>query len=192
MLSYTCLFTYLFIFFITLPFNSFLFLKNVFQNKSQTSSHSYVVQLDNIRVQCLLCRNLQCTSASCDKWMSLRSRLLTVMDGWYQWLNVHEFAQTQGDSEGQGSLVCFRVAKSWTWLNDQTTTTIGSLVLIGKMMSPWTLSLKLWRLTFWHKHIVIQRASSIQNSVGWSCLVLPRERGPDEPLGQPCHIQGFF
>ena len=27
------------------------------------------------------------------------------MVGWYHWLNGHEFEQTQGDSEGQGSLV---------------------------------------------------------------------------------------
>ena len=28
------------------------------------------------------------------------------MAGWHHWLNGHEFGQTQGDSEGQGSLVC--------------------------------------------------------------------------------------
>ena len=32
------------------------------------------------------------------------------MVGWYHWLNGHEFAQTQGDSEGQGSL-SFREGK---------------------------------------------------------------------------------
>ena len=26
--------------------------------------------------------------------------------GWHHWLNGHEFEQTQGDGEGQGSLVC--------------------------------------------------------------------------------------
>ena len=26
--------------------------------------------------------------------------------GWYHWLNGHEFEQTQGDNEGQGSLAC--------------------------------------------------------------------------------------
>ena len=26
--------------------------------------------------------------------------------GWHQWLNGHEFEQTQGGSEGQGSLAC--------------------------------------------------------------------------------------
>ena len=26
--------------------------------------------------------------------------------GWYQWLNGHEFKQTLGDGEGQGSLLC--------------------------------------------------------------------------------------
>ena len=28
------------------------------------------------------------------------------MDGWHCWLSGHKFEQTQGDSEGQGSLVC--------------------------------------------------------------------------------------
>ena len=28
------------------------------------------------------------------------------MVGWHHWLNEHEFEQTPGDSEGQGSLVC--------------------------------------------------------------------------------------
>jgi len=32
------------------------------------------------------------------------------MVGWHLWLNWHEFEQTQGDSEGQGTLVCCR---SW-------------------------------------------------------------------------------
>ena len=32
------------------------------------------------------------------------------MVGWHHWLNGHEFEQTQGDSEGQGSLVC---CSSW-------------------------------------------------------------------------------
>ena len=29
------------------------------------------------------------------------------MTGWYHCLNGHEFEQTQGDGEGQGSLVCY-------------------------------------------------------------------------------------
>ena len=28
------------------------------------------------------------------------------MVGWHHWLNGHEFEQTPGDSEGQGSLAC--------------------------------------------------------------------------------------
>ena len=32
------------------------------------------------------------------------------MVGWYHQLNGHEFEQTLGDSEGQGSLACF---SSW-------------------------------------------------------------------------------
>ena len=30
--------------------------------------------------------------------------------GWHHWLNGHEFEQTPGDGEGQGSLACCR---SW-------------------------------------------------------------------------------
>ena len=43
---------------------------------------------------------------------------------WHHWLNGHEFAQTPGDSEGKGSLVCYSygVVKSWTWLSNWTTT----------------------------------------------------------------------
>ena len=32
------------------------------------------------------------------------------MVGWHHWLNGHEFEQTPGDSEGQGSLECW---SSW-------------------------------------------------------------------------------
>ena len=46
------------------------------------------------------------------------------MVGWHHWLSGHEFEQTPGDGEGQGSLVCCSpwVAKSRTWLSDWTTT----------------------------------------------------------------------
>ena len=42
---------------------------------------------------------------------------------WHHQLNGHEFKQTPGDSEGQGSLACCShgVTKSWTWLSDWTT-----------------------------------------------------------------------
>ena len=46
--------------------------------------------------------------------------------GWHHWLNAHEFEQTSGNSEGQGSLA----AKSWTQLNDWTTTTVKFLQLM--------------------------------------------------------------
>ena len=54
------------------------------------------------------------------------------MVGWHHQLNGHEFEHTLGDSEGQGSLVCYivcRVAKSWTRLSDQTTKGMRSLLL---------------------------------------------------------------
>ena len=42
---------------------------------------------------------------------------------WHHWLNGCEFEQTPGDSEGQGSLVCYSpwVTESWTGLSDRTT-----------------------------------------------------------------------
>ena len=47
------------------------------------------------------------------------------MVGWHHWLNGHEFEQTQGDGEGQGSLVCYgswgRKQSNMTyWLNNNT------------------------------------------------------------------------
>ena len=46
------------------------------------------------------------------------------MVGWHYWFNGHEFEQTTGDSDGQGSLVCWvhQVTKGWTWLSDWTAT----------------------------------------------------------------------
>ena len=47
------------------------------------------------------------------------------MIGWHHWLNGHEFEQTLGESEGQGSLACWvhEVAKSQTRVSNWTTTT---------------------------------------------------------------------
>ena len=50
-----------------------------------------------------------------------RKRMRTTEDemvGWHHWLKRHEFQQTQGDSEGQGSLTCcspwgHRVRHDW-------------------------------------------------------------------------------
>ena len=44
------------------------------------------------------------------------------MVGWHHQLNGHDFEQTPGGSEGQGSLGCWvhGVAKSWTQLSDWT------------------------------------------------------------------------
>ena len=47
------------------------------------------------------------------------------MIGWHHWLSGHEFEQTRGDNEEQGSLACCSpgVAKGWTWLSDWKITT---------------------------------------------------------------------
>ena len=48
------------------------------------------------------------------------------MVGWHHRFNGHEFDQTLGDCEGQGSLVCWNygISKSQTWLSDWATNTI--------------------------------------------------------------------
>ena len=48
------------------------------------------------------------------------------MVGWHHWLNGHEFEQTLGDSEGQGSLACCRPwghkeSDITEWLNSNST-----------------------------------------------------------------------
>ena len=40
------------------------------------------------------------------KYHNIVNWLYTQMVGWHHWLNGHDFEQTLGDSEGQGSLVC--------------------------------------------------------------------------------------
>ena len=60
------------------------------------------------------------------------------MVGWHQWLNGHEFEQTLGDGEGQGSLVC---CSPWTheeldtteWLNNWTTKYLVSELRQGEI-----------------------------------------------------------
>ena len=47
-----------------------------------------------------------------------RAESLDEMVGWHHRLNGHEFEETQGDSEGQGSLAVHGVAKSQTQLID--------------------------------------------------------------------------
>ena len=52
------------------------------------------------------------------------------MDGWHHQLNGHEFEQTPRDSKGQGTwhAAIHGVAKSQTWLCDQTTTKILAFI----------------------------------------------------------------
>ena len=59
------------------------------------------------------------------------------MAGWHHPLNGHEFEQTPGDSENQGSLraALHGVTKSQTWLSDRTTTTTTKVV-IPSILSP--------------------------------------------------------
>ena len=56
-------------------------------------------------------------------WERLRAEGVTEdeMTGWHHWLNGHEFEQTLGDGEGQGSLVCcsgwgHKESRHWTMM----------------------------------------------------------------------------
>ena len=57
------------------------------------------------------------------------------MVGWHHGLNGHEFEQTLGDSEGQGSLVCgsHGVTKNQTWLS-KWITKILAFILANRLM----------------------------------------------------------
>ena len=48
------------------------------------------------------------------------------MDGWHHWRNSHHFEQTQGDSEGQGSLEC---CNSWCHTESVTTWWLNNKIL---------------------------------------------------------------
>ena len=59
-------------------------------------------------------------------WERLRTGEGVTEGGWHHWLNGHEFEQTLGDSEGQGSLACCspwgnkELDMTWTSLVAQT------------------------------------------------------------------------
>ena len=69
------------------------------------------------------------------------------MVGWHHWLSGHEFEQTQGDSEGQGSLVCcsswgpresdmtWRLNSNNNWLHLSHNLTLLSLNLSSVLLS---------------------------------------------------------
>ena len=57
---------------------------------------------------------------------------------WHHWLNGHEFEQSLGDREGQGSLVCCNTwAKNWTWLSNWTTPIILHAGIIRFLKTVW-------------------------------------------------------
>ena len=55
-----------------------------------------------------------------------KGRTEDEMVGWHHQLDGHDFEQTLGDGEGQGSVVCCSpwVTKNWKWLSDWTDTCI--------------------------------------------------------------------
>ena len=61
------------------------------------------------------------------------------MFGWHRWLKAHEFAQTQGDSEEQGSLVCCSPWDHKEWVTERLNS--NSLQIL-----PWSVCvcLKMW------------------------------------------------
>ena len=71
------------------------------------------------------------------------------MVGWYHWLNGHEFEQTQGVSEGQGSLACCSL---WSHKESDTTKKLNNnkllpsflwKIFLRKMERTWDLNIDL-------------------------------------------------
>ena len=58
------------------------------------------------------------TDAGKDWGQEEKGAIEDEMVGWHHWLNGHDFVQTLGDSEGQGSLVC---CSSWGHKGSDTT-----------------------------------------------------------------------
>ena len=83
------------------------------------------------------------------------------MVGWHHWLNGGEFEQTLGDNEGQET-------KSWTWLQDWTTT---------RAKKPWKARLKelekLMKKVTWDQ---IRGAQALHTP--WSCQPSPSHLNP--------------
>jgi len=55
----------------------------------------------------------------------------------HHWLNGHEFEQTPGDGEGQGTLAIHGVAKSRARLSNWTATTDGNMAHTKTTVHPW-------------------------------------------------------
>ena len=70
------------------------------------------------------------------------------MVGWHYWLSGHEFEETLGNSEGQGSLAraVHVVSKSWTQLSDCTTVWLNST--LQHFCASWGLNRKVAPLAF--------------------------------------------
>ena len=65
----------------------------------------------------------------------LRGETEDKMVGWHYWLNGYEFEQTQGDSEGQGSLACYspwdcRAGHKWPTEPKQQQAVINNVILV--------------------------------------------------------------
>ena len=76
------------------------------------------------------------------------------MVGWHHWLNGHEFEQTQGYSDGQGSLVgaVHAAANCQTQLSAWTTTTVRQEVPIcgPEVGDPWTKGIQHFILKYFY------------------------------------------
>ena len=69
------------------------------------------------------------------------------MVGWYHWLNGHEFEQTPGDSDGQGSLIC---SSSWGCRESDTTEHLNN-----KNWNQWNWKQDVSRENSWNQKLVL-------------------------------------
>ena len=93
------------------------------------------------------------------------------MVGWHHWLNGHEFEQTLGDSEGQGSLACCR---SWGHKDSDKTEQLNNKILTTVPFPVFLVQLFLFNCFFFsgpsHSYINVWLSKSFQINV-WFFLL---------------------
>ena len=96
------------------------------------------------------------------------------MVGWHHWLNGHEFEQTLGDGEGQGSWcsAVHGVAKSQTWLKQLSSSSSSMLLNLWYLLEG--VMLKLKPQYFGH---LMQRANSLEETLMLTKIEGRRRRG---------------
>jgi len=113
------------------------------------------------------------------------------MVGWHHWLDGHEFEQTPGDGEGQGSLhvAVYGVTKSQTQLSDWITSSLFKAVIVmicfNRKINSFFVFIFNWRL------VTLQYCTGFCHILTWishgcTCVLHPEswwDPSPSHPSG---------